>query len=76
MKVTRKDMGTPTTFEMLTAGAVFDYEGEAYMKTYSVFERQFQAVELREGGVYRFDEDIEVVLLDAELIVRGELHED
>lgn len=55
-------------FEELTAGTVFEYEGEIYMKTDNTRERT-SAVELVFGCLAEIEKDTLVRQLNARLIV-------
>ena len=73
MIITRKDL--KTTFEALRVGAVFEYDGQIFMKT-SLRTEEKRAVILADGTMWAFDDSAFVAPLDAELIVRGVLNED
>ena len=73
MKVTWKDEKKPTEFKALSEGAVFEYEGEAYVKALDLRAQEYKGVDLEGGAICYFIADTEVMPLDAELIIRGEL---
>lgn len=73
MKIVRKDKDTTTRFDCLPVGAVFEYEGKAYEKTYFTMNVEYGAVDLENGTSGYFKNETVVTPLDAELIVRGEL---
>lgn len=73
MKITRKDKDKSTRFDCIPVGAVFEYEGKAYEKTYLPASIEYGAVDLENGTSGYFENKAVVTLLDAELIIRGEL---
>lgn len=72
MIVIRKDLKEATKFEELLPGAVFEYDGDVYMKTYLPSRAVYKAVELEGGFVENFATTTKVIPLDAEVIVKGE----
>lgn len=73
MKITRKDKDKSTRFDCLPTGAVFEYEGEVYEKTYFMVNVEYGAVDLKNGTSGYFKNETVVTPLDAELIIRGKL---
>lgn len=67
MKIERKEKPV-VRFEELAIGAVFELEGEIYMKTDNTRERT-SAVELEFGCLTQIEKDTSVKLLNARLTV-------
>lgn len=55
----------------MLAGAVFEYQGDAFVKIYDLASAEYSAVYLEDGAVAKFLDNTEVIPLEAELIVRG-----
>lgn len=73
MIVTRKDKKAIVAFEEILPGEVFEYGGVVYMKIRYPSIGEYRAIELESGDESNFDIRTQVTMLDAELIVRGEL---
>lgn len=71
MNIIRKDKKRKNTFGDMLTGAVFDYQGDAFVKIYDLESVEYSAVYLECGTVVKFSDNTEVIPLEAELIVRG-----
>lgn len=77
MKVTRVNGAASVPVGELSDGMVFDHYGIVLIKIFNArLDKDVRAVSVVNGTEYRFNPDIKVIPLDAELIIRGERNED
>lgn len=58
-----------TTFDKLEYGTVFDYEGYLYMKVAGNCTPNYNAVEVKSGGLIKFNNFDEVFAVDGAFVV-------
>ena len=70
MKITRKAQKTQTAWTAVPRGAIFDFNGEVFIKIDEIWSVDYRnAVSLTDGGLANFGKHCFVHLVNAELIV-------